>query len=170
MKSKKVLSSLGLIVAIISGIILGRLLEDLTSIEAQGPTVVQVPVQNVPIDFDWKTYVQNYEDLKREGIDTEEKAKQHWLEFGKSEGRDYHMIGQAKLPEPVAEVDKTFDVTPVVTPHAIPRVSFDSPLFDPASLRERYNKILKRAGIDTKEEAMEFSLAFWEKRRKDYFS
>ena len=37
--------------------------------------------------FDWKTYVNNYVDLQRAGIDTEEKAISHWNMYGKNEGR-----------------------------------------------------------------------------------
>lgn len=161
---KKISSLLGLVFLIIIGVTLTRLFEDLTGVEAHGPAMVQVPTHNVPIDFDWETYVQNYEDLQRAGIDTEKKAKQHWMEFGKSEGRDYHALHQVrldtadKLPEPVTE-------SPI---KAAPRVSIDSPNFDPVTFREQYNKVLKRAGIETREEAVEFSLAFWEKRREAY--
>jgi len=39
------------------------------------------------INFDWKTYINNYEDLKKAGINTKEKALQHWNNHGKKEGR-----------------------------------------------------------------------------------
>lgn len=59
---------------------------------------------------------------------------------------------------------------PIVISRSIPRAFLNPPNFNAAGLREWYNDILKEAGIKTKEEAMEFSLAFWEKRRKIYFS
>ena len=37
--------------------------------------------------FDWEYYVNKYEDLKNAGIDNEEKAKNHWINYGKKEGR-----------------------------------------------------------------------------------
>ena len=37
--------------------------------------------------FDWITYLSNYEDLRKNGIKTKEKAYQHWIKFGKKEGR-----------------------------------------------------------------------------------
>ena len=43
----------------------------------------------VPEDFDWKIYLDNYLDLRKNGIDNEQKAKRHWLNHGRSEGRIY---------------------------------------------------------------------------------
>ena len=189
--NKKVLSLLGLVFVIIIGVALSRLFEDLPGAEGRGPTMVQVPTNRVPSDFDWETYIQNYEDLRQAGIDTEKKAQQHWLEFGKSEGRDYHAPRQtrldnaAKLPELVAETSmtpaqsaavapvettKSFAVSPLATSRSIPRVFLDSSNFDPTNLRKKYDEVLQRAGIKTKEAAMELSLALWEKRRTVYFS
>jgi hypothetical protein len=38
-------------------------------------------------NFDWQTYLENYEDLRKSGINTPELALQHWNNFGKKEGR-----------------------------------------------------------------------------------
>ena len=191
MKNKKVLGLLGLVFVIIIVVALACVFKDLSLDEAQSPTRVQVPANNVPIDFDWETYVQNYEDLRQAGIDTEKKAKQHWVEFGKSEGRDYHPLRPKKLdtadklPAPVAETSvmpaqsaavapieavKSFAEAPLAASRSIPRAYIDSPNIDPMSLRKKFDEVLQRAGVKTKEDAMEFSLAFWEKRRKVYFS
>ena len=189
--NKKVLSLLGLVFVIIIGVTLSRFFKDLPRAEAQDPAIVQVPTNKVPSDFDWKTYIQNYEDLRQAGIDTEKKAQQHWLKFGKSEGRDYYTLrpikpdNAARPPDLVAgtsmtpaqsaavapvETVKSFAVSSLATSRSISRVSLDPPNFDPTSLRKKYGEVLQQAGIKTKEEAMEFSLAFWEKRRKIYFS
>ena len=44
------------------------------------------------MNFNWKTYVQNYEDLRKAGINNEKKAKTHWEIHGKNEGRTYKII------------------------------------------------------------------------------
>jgi hypothetical protein len=41
------------------------------------------------MNFNWKTYVQNYEDLRKAGINNERKAKTHWEIYGKKEGRTF---------------------------------------------------------------------------------
>ncbi len=38
-------------------------------------------------NFDWKFYIGHYGDLRRAGIDTEQKALEHWVKFGKNENR-----------------------------------------------------------------------------------
>jgi hypothetical protein len=40
-------------------------------------------------NFDWVTYIENYEDLRNAGINTYESALQHWNMHGKKEGRTY---------------------------------------------------------------------------------
>ena len=47
-------------------------------------------------NFDWKTYINNYEDLRKAGINTREKAWVHWEMHGKSEGRSYANIHELK--------------------------------------------------------------------------
>ena len=56
-----------------------------TAIQTQAKT----PLVNAPSDFNWKVYVNNYQDLRDAGIDTEEEALEHWLNFGQKEGREY---------------------------------------------------------------------------------
>ena len=48
--------------------------------------------ESLPSDFDWRTYVENYKDLQTAGIDTKEKAAEHWLTVGKKEGRSYREL------------------------------------------------------------------------------
>lgn len=38
-------------------------------------------------NFDWKFYINKYEDLRKANIDTEKKALDHWKRYGKKEGR-----------------------------------------------------------------------------------
>ena len=181
MKNKKLLGFLGLVVLIILVIALDHYSNDS---EAEGEAVGPAPVYSVPRDFDWETYLQNNPDLGPAGINTEEKAKKHWEEYGKKEGRNYHRIHPPKPPEPVpqapaanarsadaAAIDAAMstNMERLATLRSVSRVSLDPPSFNPVKLRERYNKIMERAGVKTKEEAMDFSLAFWEKKRKAYF-
>jgi glycosyltransferase involved in cell wall biosynthesis len=42
--------------------------------------------------FDWKTYVNNYKDLRNSDINTREKAWNHWVIYGKLEGRTYENL------------------------------------------------------------------------------
>ena len=155
MQDKKILILLGLVFSIIAAVALVHVFEDLPEAEVGGPAI---PAGAIPSDFDWKAYVDRYEDLRKAGINTEEKAKQHWLEWGKNEGRDYRAL---KPPPPA-------NTTPAKTSDK--SISADLPHFDPAGFRERYNQVLEQADIKTKKDAMEFSLAFWEKKRRAYFS
>jgi len=176
MRNKKFLIFWSLVFVVILGISLARFLDNS---EAQGQ------LTNLPIDFNWKTYLQNYEDLRLAGIDTEEKAKRHWLEYGKNEGRDYHILRRAKLPEPVSETPKmsarpsvaapveaarSLAAAHLATSGSVSRTSLVPPKFDPVSFRKRFDTALENTGVKTKEEAIDYSLAFWEKRRKAYFS
>ena len=42
---------------------------------------------NIDVHFDWKFYLDLYPDLKKAGINTQEKAYQHYINHGKNEGR-----------------------------------------------------------------------------------
>lgn len=53
--------------------------------------------------FDWKTYISNYIDLQKAGINTEKKAWNHWVTLGKSEGRTY----KTNVNKQVYEVHET---------------------------------------------------------------
>ena len=46
-------------------------------------------MKNTIDNFDWETYINNYEDLRNAGIDTKEKAYKHWKNHGIKEGRTY---------------------------------------------------------------------------------
>jgi len=50
----------------------------------------KVDEKQIPDDFDWRQYVENYPDLREAGIDSREKAAKHWIDFGREEGRTYH--------------------------------------------------------------------------------
>ncbi|OQA31588.1 MAG: Glycosyl transferase family 2 [archaeon ADurb.Bin336] len=52
----------------------------------------------LPEGFDWVFCVNNYPDLQKAGINTKEKAIQHYLEFGKKEGRQIYPTQQT-LPK-----------------------------------------------------------------------
>ena len=43
-------------------------------------------------NFNWETYVNNYDDLKKVGINNKELAWKHWLKIGKKESRTYNYI------------------------------------------------------------------------------
>lgn len=43
--------------------------------------------------FNWLDYITTYEDLRKAGINTKQKAYQHWLVFGKKEGRRAYFNG-----------------------------------------------------------------------------
>lgn len=42
-------------------------------------------------NFDWKQYLENYEDLRKAGIITKEKAWEYWINYGKCEGRKINL-------------------------------------------------------------------------------
>jgi len=173
------LGVLGLILAIGLAIFLDHYFDDS---EAEGGTVDLASQSALPLGFNWKTYLHNNPDLGLAGINTEEKAKQHWLEYGKNEGRNYRIGPSAKPPGPIpgtppvlthpvdADAAMSAELQRLAILRSVSRVSLAPPTFDPMNLRERYNKILQQTGIKTKEEAMNFSLDFWEKRRKAYYS
>lgn len=54
----------------------------------------------VPKDFDWKFYLNNYPDLKANGITNENKAKQHWLRYGVDEKRIYKEVRSSNKQAP----------------------------------------------------------------------
>jgi hypothetical protein len=49
------------------------------------------PKDNIIYDenFNWKKYISYYADLKNDNINTREKAYNHWIKYGKNEGRIY---------------------------------------------------------------------------------
>jgi hypothetical protein len=51
----------------------------------------------LPENFDWEAYVNNYEDIRKEGIDNEESASWHWINYGKTEGRTLFKLKDKKI-------------------------------------------------------------------------
>ena len=47
--------------------------------------------------FDWKQYLENYEDLRRAGIHTKNNAWKHWIQYGNKEGRTFYKIQQKSV-------------------------------------------------------------------------
>jgi hypothetical protein len=41
-------------------------------------------------NFDWEQYIENYEDLRKAGINTQQKALQHYNRYGKRENRTFY--------------------------------------------------------------------------------
>ena len=85
------------------------------------------------LNIDWEDYIDNYDDLKESGINTKEKAIEHWIKYGKNEGRYVKLINYEQ---------------------------FDS--FDWEQYIDNYDD-LKESGIDTKEKAIEH----WTKHGKN---
>jgi GT2 family glycosyltransferase len=46
----------------------------------------------LPEDFNWKYYISNYKDLQNAKINTQKKAINHYMVFGKNEGRVYNRL------------------------------------------------------------------------------
>ena len=75
----------------------------------------------LPGDFNWQTYVNNYEDLRKAGIDTENEALAHYYLHGRTEGRNYGGQPQQQ-PAPVQTTPGTpppQEKTPTETPPPI---------------------------------------------------
>ena len=43
-------------------------------------------------NFDWVKYIDYYKDLQLAGINNKQSAWNHWIKFGKNEGRNYFEI------------------------------------------------------------------------------
>ena len=73
-------------------------LDDLTNtsviiINNDNPQIREYVSNIKPVDvFDWKSYVGKYPDLKRLGINSEEKAIWHWKRYGKKEQKSVKII------------------------------------------------------------------------------
>jgi hypothetical protein len=53
--------------------------------------------ENVPEDFNWENYVNNYDDLIDAGINNKIKAIEHWINYGKIEGRTYYNFENSNI-------------------------------------------------------------------------
>ena len=91
-------------------------------------------------DFDWKQYIENYQDLRDTGIDTEEKALKHWINYGEKENRTYKFI--------------------------IPTELLD---FDWEQYIENYQD-LKNAGINSREKALKHWINHGEKEGRSFLN
>ena len=63
-----------------------------------------VKVNDLNDNFDWKQYIENYNDLKKDGITTKEKAWKHWINYGQKEDRTYLPIIKTKH---IINIDKS---------------------------------------------------------------
>ena len=74
-------------------------------------------------------------------------------------------IAPAITKSPITTVIQSSSTFPEITRRTI----LDPPLkIDPVRVREWYDRLQQRAGVKTKEEAMDLSLDFWEKKRRTY--
>jgi hypothetical protein len=62
------------------------------------------------MNFNWKTYVENYEDLRKAGINNERKAKTHWQQYGQNEGRTYLKIINTQENDKNSNKNKLFKI------------------------------------------------------------
>jgi hypothetical protein len=67
-------------------------------------------------NFDWKFYIGHYGDLRRAGINTEQKALEHWVKFGKNENRvgcvgmKKNIIKKTIIKKPIISTMKINDI------------------------------------------------------------
>lgn len=59
--------------------------------DATKDDTISINNPNTIDDFDWIAYINNYEDLQKDGINTKQKAWIHWTIHGKKEGRSCHI-------------------------------------------------------------------------------
>lgn len=111
-------------------------------------------------NFDWSNYVSHYEDLKKDNIDTKEKAWKHWINHGKKEGRQYFDLNEMKkiVSNEIKELEKSIinTITPVDE-------NFNWKKYI------AYYKDLKNDNIDTKEKAWNHWIKYGEKEGRVYF-
>jgi hypothetical protein len=64
-------------------------------------------IKNSNDNFDWKNYLKNNADLHH--INTKEDAWNHWIEYGKKEGREYFEIKKEEIKNSNDNFDTNFD-------------------------------------------------------------
>jgi hypothetical protein len=102
----------------------------------------------VPFDFDWETYIENYPDLQQaDWVNSERGAKQHWVEFGRNEGRTYKKLKQSDKPH--------------YSENEIP------PDFDWQTYVNNYGDLM-RSNINTQEQAVDHWLKIGRKEGRTY--
>jgi hypothetical protein len=62
--------------------------------------------KDIDINFDWQKYINNYIDLAN--LKTQKEAWDHWINYGKDEGRQYFIINEDNLEEN-KDIDINFD-------------------------------------------------------------
>jgi len=178
MINKKIWSLRGPILAIIVAVCLAGFYKELSTEGAQSLASAQTRRSKVPDDFNWKAYVNNYSDLQKAGINTEERAKEHWLNWGEKEGRNYREIQTPSaltkkehddpklLISPAKQGKDGPDVRKPQTPPTDIKETLP-PNFDWMTYVENY-KDLQKAGIDTKAKAAEHWLKIGKKEGRTY--
>jgi len=111
-------------------------------------------------NFDWNNYVSHYEDLRKDNINTKEKAWKHWINHGKKEGRQYFDLSEMKkiVSNEIKELEKS--VTKLITPVD---ENFNWKKY------VGYYQDLKSDNVDTKEKAWNHWVKYGEKEGRNYF-
>lgn len=109
-------------------------------------------------NFDWNSYVSYYEDLKKDNVNTKEKAWRHWINYGRREERLYFDLTE-KINTSNEEVQKVDNS--VVVP-----INED---FDWVKYTNYYTD-LKDDNIDTIEKAWNHWIKYGEKEGRTYFN
>ena len=112
-------------------------------------------------NFDWNNYVSHYEDLKKDNINTKEKAWKHWINHGKKEGRQFFDLSEMKkiVSNEIKELEKSVVVKPI------------TPVDDNFNWKKyvSYYQDLKNDNVDTKEKAWNHWIRHGEKEGRLYF-
>ena len=133
-------------------------------------------VRDVPDDFNWKVYVANYPDLGAAGIDTEAEAIEHWRNWGKNEGRDYHkaLTPQAQAVAAASDDRKDLSVLAIAAKEldrkeAPVPLAKANPLLPPDFNWETYiNNYGDLQFINTEEQAIDHWLKIGSKEGRSY--
>ncbi len=111
-------------------------------------------------NFDWSNYVSHYEDLKKDNIDTREKAWKHWINHGKKEGRQYFDLSEMKkiVSNEIKEIEKSI-------------INTTTPVDENFNWKKyvTYYQDLKNDNLDTKEKAWNHWTKYGEKEGRIYF-
>ena len=137
-------------------------------------------LDNVQSAFDWKTYVYNYPDLQRAGINTQEKAWNHWSTVGQKENRTDSKISTLfdwktyiyNYPDlqraGINTQQKAWNHWSTVGQKENRTDSNISTLFDWKTYVSNYSD-LQRSGINTQEKAWNHWCTFGQKENRTYF-
>ena len=121
-----------------------------------------------PQDFDFQNYLRTNTDLGAAGIDTQEEALRHYLNYGKTENRS---LGNPQVQENSAPTTTAPAVAPVAPTNDWMPNQWYNPNVMPENFDwQRYiaaNQDLGAAGIDTQEEAMRHYFNYGEKEGRN---